>query len=97
MIWILFVALVVLQIFDVVTTRLALAGAKNREANKIVALLMSKIGVMPALVLLKAMLISGFLAAVLLAPSIDLIVALVVIDALYVCVVINNFRLLRRG
>lgn len=50
---ILFITFVLLNIGDGITTYYALRSKNNHEANKIMAWLMSKIGVLPALILVK--------------------------------------------
>lgn len=46
--------LIALQVIDAVTTAIALNNPKLKEGNKFLAWLMSKIGVIPALVVMKA-------------------------------------------
>lgn len=90
--WILFAIIVILQGLDVYTTHQALAKAGNMEANKIMARLMSLLGVLPALILTKSIFCTVLVWAVLYVPSLYLSVALGVIAVGYSFVVINNFR-----
>ena len=68
-IWILFSAIAVLQILDIFTTVRALNKGAI-EANKAVAWLMARIGVIPALAVSKLALLALLLAAEAYAPSI---------------------------
>lgn len=90
-IWILFTAIALLQLIDIVTTVLALSKGAI-EANKLVAWLMARIGRIPALAISKLALLALLLAAALYAPSVYLAWVMVLIVGGYICVVINNVR-----
>jgi len=99
--WMLFVVIFILQGLDVYTTHWVLMKSGNIEANKFLARLMSVLGVLPALLITKAVFLAVLGAAIAYAQaqpgygagSISVLtVALVVIWAGYAAVVFNNFR-----
>ncbi|HOL44529.1 MAG TPA: DUF5658 family protein [Methanothrix sp.] len=86
-----FVLVVLLQIMDVISTNRALSrGAK--EANKIIACLMDKIGIIPALVLVKILFLAILLIAALFLEASLLIPIYTLIIISYSLVVIHNIR-----
>ena len=90
--WILFANIVIFQGLDIFTTYRALKKPGNYEANKIMAWLMGAVGVVPALIIPKALFCGGLAAAVVYAPSIWLTITLGVISAGYGILVVNNYR-----
>jgi hypothetical protein len=90
--WILFAAVALLQILDVITTiRAFKRGAK--EANKIMAWLMGKIGVVPALIATKTAFIAVLLVAIIYAPSSFLGAVLAATCGFYAWIVYRNHKL----
>ena len=86
-------AIAILQGLDIETTYRALTkGQGNYEANKLMAWLMGKLGMLPALLLTKAIMLIMLTGAILWAPSRLLTIVLGGIILLYAVVVINNFR-----
>lgn len=90
--WILFAVLAALQVLDIVTTVRAFKNGAI-ETNKIMAYLMARIGVLPALAMSKAAVLGVVLAAVTYAPSMYLFIAMTIVVGFYVYIVINNARL----
>jgi len=90
-IWILLISIAILQGFDIATTEIALKKGAV-EANKLMAWLMNRVGVIPALVLSKTTLLAMLLVAATYAPSTWLTCVYILIVAGYACVVINNMR-----
>jgi len=90
---VLFAVFVGLQVGDVLTTVRALDNGAT-EANKIVQWVMARIGVIPALIVVKVLAVGAMLAAVILAPELARFV-LAALDLLYLAVVINNVRVIR--
>ena len=90
---VLYCAFLAMQVADVLTTIRALDGGCV-EANKIVRWVMDKLGVVPALAVLKVAASGIMLAAVILSPILTGY-ALIALCALYACVIINNIRAIR--
>ena len=87
---------ILLQIGDGVTTWLNLKRADRQEANKIVKWLMDRVGVIPALILLKLPFTALLVAGVVLYPShIYITAALGAVCAVYVYIVTQNWKLLK--
>lgn len=82
----LFIAIAVLQIGDIVTTVACIQSGKGQEANGLMAFLIKRLGLVPALVATKAAILSLLWYALPQMP-IEILVAMVF---LYVWVVINN-------
>ena len=85
---------ILLQIADVVTTYLNLKRPDRAEANKFIKSIMDKIGILPALIITKAIVIGLFVGAYIYAGSIYLAIAMGVVCVFYVWVIINNARML---
>jgi len=90
---ILFCVFAAMQIADVLTTIHALDGGCV-EANKIVRWAMDKIGVIPALAVVKVLAVGVMGVAVILSPILTGY-ALIALCALYAWVIINNIRAIR--
>lgn len=94
--------IVALQIGDIVTTYLALTRAKGVEANGILARLMARFGVLPTLLVVKGLFVSGLVWATPLLPIVAfglavpwLPVALLgVVAAGYLAIIVNNVQVL---
>lgn len=94
MIWILFALFIVVQVLDIYTTvHVLLAGA--REANPLMHWLMERIGMVPGLLVGKAIVVAIVLAAVLYAPSTHLTLAVAIVDCLYAGACLHNYRIAR--
>ena len=89
-----FIAFVVAQIADAVTTILALDQKGTREANPVMKWLMGKIGTAPALFFPKVIYI-GIAAAFFDHPGAPL--AYGVIAAIFLAVAVNNYRVYRNA
>ena len=87
----LLVILLVLMIADAVTTYIALDKGAH-EANPVIALLMRQIGVVPALVVIKAVGAVGAVAIFYLAPEVLTFIAI----AVYALVVIHNIKVIQK-
>jgi hypothetical protein len=87
------VVFALLQAGDGWTTYQALKKAGNIEANRIVARIMSLIGVIPALVVLKGGIVVFIGAAFWFAPSVYLTVGILAINVFYAIVVWKNYQL----
>ena len=85
-----------LQLADGVSTHVLLARG-HREANPVMAWLMDRIGVLPALLLAKGASIGVALWSASLYDAQHVLPALVFLCTFYVYVVYNNVRLLVRG
>ncbi len=83
--------LIGLQVLDLLTTVIALRNPKLTEGNWLLKPLMDKVGVLPALLLLKGMFIALLLWAAPLVP----IEILYVLTVFYCWVVYNNIKLIR--
>lgn len=84
--------LIALQVLDLLTTVIALRHPRAREANGVLAKLFAAVGVVPGLLLVKG----GFVALLLwAAPGLPPQVVYLLL-ALYIWVLINNLRTLRR-
>ena len=81
-----------LQVLDILTTYLCLTSGKGFEANKLLAKLFDKIGLMPGLLLVKG----AFIALLWITAPLILIEVLYAITVLYVWVVYNNFKVFTR-
>lgn len=88
----LFYALVILQLADIATTHYALRTGKAREANCGMAWLMARIGVLPALIVTKAIFVA--LACYMLRFD-NVGWALGALCVLYGWVVFNNFKVIK--
>ena len=88
-----FIAFVVAQIADAVTTILALDNGA-REANPVMRWLMGKIGTAPALFFPKVAYI-GFAAALFSYPGIHWVYG--IIAAIFFAVAVNNYRVYRNA
>lgn len=84
--------LIILQLLDILTTYVSMADGKAHEANPWIANIMRKVGVLPALLLIKGPLIVGFwLGRDYIHPY-----ALWALCAVYAVVIINNFRVMTK-
>ena len=90
--WILFAIVVILQGLDAWSTALALKKPGIIEGNKLVAWMMNRIGVLPALLIIKTLFCGALAGAVFYAPSVYLTVMLAAVIAAYGVIVVNNFR-----
>jgi hypothetical protein len=81
--------LIALQLLDLATTYYAVEKQGKREANKLLAKLFDRIGVVPTLLLTKGAVIVGLL-------MVDLHeYVLLALIALYVAVIINNVKAIK--
>ena len=96
-IWILFALFTILQVGDVITTVRALTQANANEANPILRAFMAAVGLIPALILTKIMLLAIVAGAVWFYPSTWLWIGLTVINVAYVSAVWNNYTLTRES
>ena len=87
----LFLLLVALQIADAVTTVKVLKQG-GEELNPVLAPLMRVVGVVPSLVLVKAVLLGTFVAAGYVLPANLLGVALILADIVYAAIVVSNIE-----
>ena len=85
------ILVLILQVLDVVTTIVALQREGLVEGNPYIKKLMDKIGVFPALLLIKGVFIAFLLWAYPLVPE----PVLWVLAAFYVWVIYNNVKLIR--
>jgi hypothetical protein len=83
---------IVLQVLDILTTYLCLTKGKGYEANKLLAKLFDKVGLLPGLFLVKGAFITLMWVVAPLIP----VETLYVISAGYVWVVYNNLKVLNR-
>jgi hypothetical protein len=88
---ILFVALCVLQMCDVYSTKRLLDASVAHEANPVMRFLIDKLGTVAGLVLPKLVVLALAFAFLLESP-----VILAPLCIVYVAVVTNNFRLMRK-
>lgn len=96
--------IVALQLADIVTTYLALTRGKGVEANGILARLMARFGLLPTLLVVKGLFVSGLVWATLHLPIVAFGLAvpwlpaalLGVVAAGYLAIVVNNVRVLRK-
>lgn len=88
-----FYILIALQALDVLSTVVALRNPKLHEANWLLKPIMDKLGVLPALLLVKGVFIA-LLALYWREIQVELLYALA---ALYVYVVFSNIRLIRNS
>jgi len=84
--------LIILQALDILTTYVSMDSGKAYEANKWIASLMKKVGILPALLLVKVPLVALLWV---LQPLVHPY-ALWGLCAVYVAVVVNNFRVMRK-
>ncbi|KGA31110.1 DUF5658 family protein [Pectobacterium odoriferum] len=85
---------VLLQIGDMTSTVIALKNG-GREANKIIASLMQKIGVIPALGAVKAALVALVYLAIVVLPAPWIYALVAIFDLLYIAVVANNIKVIK--
>lgn len=86
-------AVIVLQLADIVTTYVGLKSRKAIESNGFLARLMARVGVLPALMIIKGVFIGWLLYFSPLLP----VWALGVICAGYCVVIFNNVLVLQKG
>lgn len=84
---------VALQIGDIISTTLALQKSNVVEGNPIVRWIMDRVGILPALVLSKVVVIVLFGVAVYLSPYAVYLMGLM--SLFYVWVVVNNIKILQ--
>ncbi len=82
-----------LQVLDIVSTYQVITSGKGTEANKAMKWLMDRIGLIPALVVSKAVFIGILVAACLIYPSMYLTIALFFVVGGYILLVINNLSI----
>lgn len=87
----LFILFAVLQVADAYVTVRALALPGKREANPIMAWFMDKLGVVPALILTKVVVVAGVFYFLDSTP----LAALWLLNALYVAVTLRNWKILK--
>jgi len=87
--------IIILQALDAWTTWKNLQRTDRAEGNAILKAIMDKIGILPALFILKSVMVAVLAAAVVFYPSIYLTVILGVTSAGYLWIVLNNYKLLR--
>ncbi len=91
----------ILQVVDTVTTYKVLSSGKGVEANKIMAWLFEKFGVLPSLIIFKLVVIALFAGCTIYLPQIyspmEIIcpVILGLLDAFYLWVAVNNVKVLK--
>ncbi len=95
-IWILFAVFAILQFLDILTTVKVLDLPGGYESNKLVKAVMDRIGVLPALLLIKSFAVSGIAAAIFFAPDLAMIISLAAVCCFYLWVIVNNLNVLRR-
>jgi len=88
---ILFVALCVLQMCDVYSTKRLLDASVAHEANPVMRFMIEKVGTVAGLILPKLVVLALAYAFLMQLPAI-----LAALCAVYVVVVANNFRLVRK-
>ena len=88
------ISFAILQVLDVASTYLALKNPDIEEKNLFLLWLFSKIGVLPALVFSKVIILGVFGSAYYFFPSIrfGIAIGLGLVSILYLYVVFNNFR-----
>lgn len=79
-----------LQVVDIVTTTLALKTGRAREANPFIRAVMDKLGVIPALVLLKVLMLAPVGYLWVLAP----LWLQTTLNLIYLYVVLNNINVI---
>jgi hypothetical protein len=79
-----------LQVLDILTTYLCLTSGKGFEANKLLAKLFDKMGLLPGLLLVKG----AFIALLWITAPLAPVEVLYVITAGYTWVVYNNLKVL---
>ena len=85
------ILVLILQVLDIITTMVALQREGLAEGNPYIKKLMDKIGVIPALLLIKGAFIAFLLWAYPLVPE----PVLWMLAAFYVWVIYNNVKLIR--
>ncbi len=85
---------VLMQLGDMISTVIALKKGGS-EANKLIASIMEKIGVIPALAVVKLLLMALVYAAIAFVPAPWIYALLGIFDALYIWVVINNIKVVK--
>lgn len=85
---------VLLQIGDMASTVIALKNG-GREANKFIAAMMQKIGVIPALGAVKVALIALVYLAIVVVPAPWIYAMLGAFNLLYIAVVFNNIKVVK--
>jgi uncharacterized membrane protein YiaA len=93
--YILLAIIIILQILDAYTTWKNLQREDRAEGNALIKTLMDKIGILPALVVVKAVMVAVLAAAILTYPSIYLTVSMGVIIIGYTYIVYRNYKLLK--
>ena len=87
------VVFVALQVGDIVSTTLALQKSNVVEGNPIVRWIMDRVGIIPALILSKLVVIGLFGVAVYLSPYAVYLMGLM--SLFYVWVVVNNIKIIQ--
>lgn len=88
----LLLAVTALQLVDFATTAFALRTRRAAEANPLMARIMKRIGVIPALIITKGTVV----ALAIFLWSIDSLLWLVILAVAYAVVTFNNLRLIKR-
>jgi hypothetical protein len=83
---------ILLQILDVVTTKVCLDNG-NTEANIFMSKLMDKMGILPTLILIKSIVIAFACLSVYI--SVYTVWFLIAMNLFYIWVVLNNFKVLK--
>ena len=91
---IVFFIFVVLQVLDVISTHLALKRPGIMEKNPVMRRLMEAVGILPAMIAVKAVTILIVSAVYFLTPALRIgaAVGLGIASVFYVVVVVNNFK-----
>lgn len=92
MIDLLLISVIALQLLDFATTAFALRTKRAAEANPLMARIMKKIGVIPALIVTKGTVV----ALAIFLWRIDNLIWLVILSVAYAVVTFNNLRLIKR-
>ncbi len=96
-----FVIFAALQLADIITTYKVLSSGKGAEANKIMAWLFEKFGVLPSLIVFKVLVIAIIAGCTIYLPQIyspmEIIWAVILglLDAFYLWVAVNNVKVLK--
>ena len=88
---ILFLLFVLLQIWDALTTYMALYRGTGTEGNPVMAWLFQRIGVIPSFMLMKSIFVAGVFFIL---PHPSAHIALIILCCVYAGIVINNMRVL---
>ena len=95
--YILFAALIILQILDIILTKTLIESGNGKEANPVMAKLMALFGLMPALIIFKACAMAiVYYCIIYLTPVIVSICCLIVFNAFYLWIVGNNYKLYKK-